>query len=198
MGRSKEFEPKVALDKAMRLFWQKGYNATSIGDLVDATGVQRYGLYGTFGDKYNLFLTVLDHYQETMVSQMVASLESDTASWPAITAFFDRLLAMAITPTGQFGCLMCNSATELAAHDPTIADKMTTYEGRLSGLFEKALVRAQANEDLGPYLSPQKGSIYLLGIAVGLFNLVKSPMHVSDLEDYVTVALDGLVALSRA
>lgn len=198
MGRSKEFEPKQVLDKAMRLFWQKGYTATSIGDLVQATGVQRYGLYGTFGDKHNLFLQTLDHYQASMVGQMVRVLESETASWSAITAFFEQLLNIAHTPSGQLGCLMCNSATELAAHDLMVAEKMTIYEDRLSGLFEKALLHAEENSEIGPNLDLKQSAIFLLGITVGFFALVKSPLPSTDLDDYVSVALNGLIALSKA
>ncbi len=199
MARHKEFEPTQALEKAMWLFWEHGYNATSIGDLVEATGVQRYGLYSTFGDKHALFLQVLDHYLDNWVSQMVRGLKNDDADWFAVRSFFLQFRELVDQFDNQkMGCLMCNSATELALHDTAVAEKMNIYETRLKTLFEKAIRQAQAVGQLGTNISPEKSGAYLVGIAVGLFNLSKTPMPIQDLNNYVNTALEGLEALSFA
>ncbi|MEM7336517.1 MAG: TetR/AcrR family transcriptional regulator [Chloroflexota bacterium] len=196
MARHKEFEPTQALEKAMWLFWQKGYNATSIGDLVEATGVQRYGLYSTFGDKHALFLQALDHYLEAWVGLMVKELEDEQADWSTVYSFFHQFQQMEQFEDLKIGCLMCNSATELALHDTAVATKMDLYETRLKTLFEKAIRNAQSQGQLGLHVAPEKGGVYLVGIAVGLFTLSKTPMLTEGLVDYINTTLEGLHALS--
>lgn len=196
MARKKEYDPTIVLDKAMHLFWQQGYTTTSIGDLVESTGVQRYGLYDSFTDKHTLFLQALDHYQETMVSYMVQSLVADKADWNGITAFFERLLMASQTPEGQHGCLMCNSAIELATHDTAVAAKMSFYKTYLFNLFEQAITRAQAQGQLGLQVEAEKAAIFLVGTAIGLFTIAKTQAPLTTLTQYVEVALTGLHALS--
>src|SRR5690349_12300217 len=127
MPRNKEFEPTRALDQAMHLFWRQGYYATSMDDLVAALHVQRYGIYSAFTSKHDLFLAALDRYLVTIVSDLLAQVEQPDAGVDEIRAHFGRLLAIAHSPAGEIGCLMCNSATELAQHDPAVAAKVDGY-----------------------------------------------------------------------
>jgi TetR/AcrR family transcriptional regulator, transcriptional repressor for nem operon len=105
---------REALDKAMLLFWKKGYNDTSIDNLVSFTGVSRYGLYGTFGSKHDLFLASLDNYRDRIVPKQLERLETPGASWHDIRLFFEGFITMAQTPEGKLGYLMCNTSTEEA------------------------------------------------------------------------------------
>ena len=196
MARSKEFEPTVVLEKAMWLFWQQGYTATSIHDLVKATGVQRYGLYGTFKDKHTLFLNTLDLYLENGVEAMVRNLDSEDANWETIVAFYDQFLAIADTPQSQFGCFMCNSAVELAVHDTAVAERMARYQARLNELFQPAITRAQAQGQLGTQLDAQGGANYLVGLTVGLMTYGKGPITKQAIADYLSIGLDGFKALT--
>ena len=143
MARHKTYSPTDVLERALPVFWQNGYAATSIGDLVEATGVQRYGLYDTFTDKHTLFLQVLDHYQESVIMALFRDLNTEEASWNSIRAFFSHLLALAAEPDGRYGCLMCNSATELAARDVDVAQRFRDYENLLTAIFSQAIQRGQ-------------------------------------------------------
>ena len=198
MGRQKEFEPQLAVEKAMYPFWQKGFSATSIDDLVEATGVQRYGLYAAFRDKHGLFLAVIDHYLERMVGQMVHVLEQEEAGWTEIQAFFNQILSIAATTVGHNGCLMCNAANEMGQDDAEIANKMRRYQERLITLFERALIQAKATNNVGPNLDPTVGATFLFTTAVSLFALIKSPLPQATYAQHVTVALSGLQALSNS
>ena len=90
MGRSKAFNEELVLDKAIEVFWAKGYEATSIQDLVDAMGIQRGSLYGTFGSKQELFLKSLDRYSLVVVKDLLALLTSKTSALESIELFFDK------------------------------------------------------------------------------------------------------------
>ena len=110
MGRPREFDPEIALDKAMRLFWSKGYYDTSIRDLVEHTGVNYYGLYDQFESKHGLFLAALDRYETLLSSEVAQALKEEPGGLEAIGRVFDRLLAFVTTANGKAGCMMCNTA----------------------------------------------------------------------------------------
>ena len=124
MARTREFCPSEALDKAMRVFWAKGYFGTSIEDLVAATGVSRYGLYGEFGGKNGLFLAALAHYQASVVCPMLDIIGRPGASLPALRALFALLAEFSRQPGGKLGCLVFNSVNEMGLHDEATAGKI--------------------------------------------------------------------------
>ena len=142
-GRPKEFDPEEALDKAMRLFWSRGYHDTSIRDLVEATGVNYYGLYGAFESKQGLFLAALDRYRATVTAEVLKDLPGSSPVLPAIRKAFARLLAVMDPAEGRRGCLMCNAAVELGPQEPAAAAKVQAHLKLLGTAFREALTRAQ-------------------------------------------------------
>ena len=112
MPWQKNFDTTEALEAATRLFWEKGYEAAPFPDIVAVTKASRYGLYEVFGDKRGLFLKALDHYQKTIIGALTSELQEETASLPAIRAYFDRLVAFTNCPEICYGCLMVTAVTE--------------------------------------------------------------------------------------
>lgn len=122
MGRSREFDEKVVLLKAMELFWEQGYEKTSLSDLVEHMGIHRRSLYDTFGDKHTLFLKSIDCYEELIKNKIqVGTLHTETAK-QAIQFIFD--LTIEGYEDRPWGCLLVNSATELALRDKEVEEKM--------------------------------------------------------------------------
>jgi TetR/AcrR family transcriptional repressor of nem operon len=148
MARPREFEPEEALERAMHQFWSKGYHDTSIRDLVDRTGVNYYGLYGTFENKHGLFLAALDHYRETVTAKILGELQGTGPVRKAIERTFERVLELMQTPDGRVGCLMCNTATELGSQDPQAAAKVRSHMALLQSAFRKRLDVAVASGEL--------------------------------------------------
>src|SRR5574338_661411 len=111
MARPREFDVDDALDRATQLFWARGYEATSVQDLVDALGVNRASLYATFGDKAQLFEAVLERYGEQVNGALVKALAPPTAGVEAVRAWFKVLIEMATQPRGARGCLFLNTVT---------------------------------------------------------------------------------------
>lgn len=148
MARPREFEPEEALDKAMRQFWAKGYHDTSIRDLVEATGVNYYGLYGVFENKHGLFLAALDHYRDTVTAEILAQLKQPGPLTDVITKTYEHLLNIGKTRGGPIGCLMCNTAVELASEDPEAANKVQANMAQLRAGFHATLTEAQQSGEL--------------------------------------------------
>jgi len=154
MGRTREFDPEIALEEAMRLFWEKGYHDTSVRDLVARTGVSLAGMYGTFGNKREVFSAALRRYHEQIMGKVLETLEAPDASLPEITGHFERLYELAKDPRFRAGCMICNSAVDLAQEDPEVANGFQRNLDRLVAAFRNALARAkekgEVREDLDP------------------------------------------------
>ncbi|MEM8609926.1 MAG: TetR/AcrR family transcriptional regulator [Myxococcota bacterium] len=147
MARPKEFDPEVALEKATALFWAKGYFDTSIRDLVDETGVNYYGLYSTFEDKRGLFLQALDLYQNSVTRTALRELRGSGSLTTRVRRVLEVLLAEMQTESGSRGCLMANTAVELAPHDAEVAERVQQHLKLLRKEFRAALERGKADGD---------------------------------------------------
>ncbi len=141
MARPREFDPDVALDKAMRQFWAKGYHDTSIRDLVDKTGVNYYGLYEVFDNKHGLLLAALDRYRQTITAEFATIVAQAAPTRAGLLRAFDQVFDLLKTEDGQVGCMMCNAAIELAPHDEDVATKVRDHLKLLAAIFEGWLTR---------------------------------------------------------
>jgi TetR/AcrR family transcriptional regulator, transcriptional repressor for nem operon len=121
MGRSREFDENVVLQKAMELFWEQGYEKTSLSDLVEHMGIHRRSLYDTFGDKHTLFLKTIDCYNELIKNKIQAEILHAETSKQAIQFIFDFMIKG--YEDRQWGCLIVNSATEMALRDKEVEEK---------------------------------------------------------------------------
>ncbi len=143
MPRPKAFDPEAALDRAVDLFWQRGYEAVSVQDLVDHLGISRSSLYQTFGDKQALWLAALDRYRMQSEGEARLLSEAETAPLAAIHRYFQSVADGTAADAECRGCLLANATVERAASD---ADTARRAEAALAGLqhaFEQALTRAQ-------------------------------------------------------
>ena len=132
----------------MHQFWAKGYHDTSIRDLVERTGVNYYGLYGEFDSKHGLFLAALDHYQRTVTAEALGELRKPGPIRRAIARTFERLAKATLTPDGRVGCMMCNTAIEVAPSDAEAAAKVQAHTKFLRDAFRQKLKEAQGSGDL--------------------------------------------------
>ena len=109
------------MGKAMDLFWQKGYNATSAQDLVDVLGISRSSLYDTFGDKHSLFVKALKQYRVEKIDPVLEGIDVAEDVEAYIRFFFESVKADALSDSSSKGCFMVNSVVELAPVDSEIA-----------------------------------------------------------------------------
>lgn len=150
MARPKTFNRAAVLQKAMEVFWRKGYEATSMQDLVEAMGINRGSLYDTFQDKRHLFLAAIAYYTNTQLQKGIACLEAPGSAKGAIAAYFQAIIQEIVANTPCQGCLMTNAIIELSPHDPEIATCLKQALLRLENAFYGALVRATEQGELPP------------------------------------------------
>lgn len=197
MARNREFCPGAALDKAMHVFWAKGYAGTSIEDLVSATGVSRYGLYGEFGGKSGLFLAALEHYRATVIRPLLDIIEPPEASLPAIRALFTTLLGFMRQPGSQLGCLIFNAMADMGQHDAATAAALADARERLRLGLRRMLDNAARKGELPPGFDLGREADFLFGVMHALPMMARSGVEGAVLENLVAVALSTLEPAPR-
>ncbi len=152
----------------MRAFWRRGYTATSVDDLVTAMGINRSSMYHAFGGKPRLFLAALRRYEEQVVDVMLGELETSEEGVAALRRFFARLVSYLASPEGCHGCLVTNSATELAVHAPGARKAIRRLIGRMERAFYGALARAVARREIAPHAPIRDLARHLTSVAQGM------------------------------
>ena len=148
MARPREFIADIALERVMDVFWTKGYEATSIDDLCDATGLSRSSLYATFGGKRSLLLHSVDRYVERRTPSIAAILARPIPVREAFAALLREFIDLIVSGAGRRGCFLGNCAAELSRGDRAALTHVRQGLGRTETVFRDALVRARARGEL--------------------------------------------------
>lgn len=177
----------------MREFWARGYRETSVGDLVQATGVQPGSLYGAFeGGKRQLFLEALKLYSRLVVPEKLGALERPGASLAEVRAYFDGLVRDLMSPEGRMGCLMVNTTVELAAEDSEVAGLTRAHMARLEANAERALRTARDRGQIRATIDPAAKATQLMATGMGLMVVGKTNPGREVLETIVNTAFADL------
>ena len=158
----------------MRLFWRKGYAATSVEDLIEALHLSRSSLYDTFGDKRTLFLEALKLYSEKVLSATARTLNESPSPIVGIQKVFDDLIAGIGSETGELGCFMVNSVAELVPYDPDVTEIATKYADLLQQLFMTVLTEARSQNMVTKKQTPEQLAAYVFNMIQGMRVLIKS------------------------
>lgn len=148
MARPREFDADAAVEKAMQVFWARGYRGTSIDDLCTFTGLSRSSLYAAYGGKRALLHRSLERYESQTLIRIDAALSGDVPVLKAISGFIDGLIDRIVTGPGRAGCFIGNCATELAAQDRATAARVRQSLARIEAAFEAALARARTRGEI--------------------------------------------------
>jgi len=177
----------------MRAFWEHGYHETSVEDLVEATGVRPGSLYNTFrGGKRELFLGSLQRYSKLVVPEKMGALERPGASVGELRAYFDGLVEDLMSAEGRMGCLMVNTAMELAADDSEVAGVIRGHIGRLERNATRALRNAKRRGEVSKDVRPAAKATQLMATAMGLMVVGKTNPGREVLETIVDTAFAEL------
>ena len=164
-GRPREFDKRDALERAMQLFWEQGYERTGVSDLLREMGISRQSLYDTFGSKRDLFVQSLEHYRDAHLGPALDLLGRpgpELEKIEALVRFFERLAG------ADRGCLVANAITEIAPHDEPIATMLQEILELLETSLRLALERAQARGELAAEKSPRQLARALVSAVIGL------------------------------
>lgn len=192
MARHKEFDRDEALHKAMEVFWSRGYEASSIQDLVEHMGINRQSLYDTFGDKHALFLQALDRYHEVESRKLFDLLERSGSVRKALRQLFTVVIEGSLCEGGRRGCLMGNAMSELAGRCEATAEKTCRNMEAVEGAFYRALMRGRKDGELKGVREPRAVARFLNSSLQGLVLMAKATQDRKTLDDVVKVTLSVL------
>jgi TetR/AcrR family transcriptional regulator, transcriptional repressor for nem operon len=174
MARAKEFNPEDALDKAMQVFWHKGYEATSVEDLLKAMDLNRGSLYDTFGDKRQLFLKVMDRYCTSFVGPKLSLLDQPGPALPTLHRFINGMIEGGLADPQRRGCFISNTVMELSPHEEEIAGRLRRALKVVEDAFFKVLARAKEQGELKDDKDPRALARFLTTMMQGTVVMIKA------------------------
>lgn len=191
MARTKDFDRDDVLERAMALFWAKGYDATSTEELLEAMGIGRQSLYDTFGDKRNLYLAALQRYHDKSVRALVRCLESADSPLCAIK---ELLLGIAAeTPRRRaLGCMGVNAIAAFGKSDRNVADLSRASAELVDSAFEAAIRSAKRCGEIDDSIDERAASRYLHTTLDGLRIRAKAGESSETLRDVAVFAIEAL------
>jgi TetR/AcrR family transcriptional repressor of nem operon len=174
MVRPREFDEQQALNSAMQLFWEKGYEATSLSDLTTQMGIQRPSLYGAFGGKKELFITALHKYIQFSLTYIQAKLESTSSAKDAIYIYLNGILDQAYGTETYSGCFCVNTMSELAPHDPIFEQITRKYQQQVTALIQRKLEEGIHSGELSEDMNAEAAAGLIMVSSTGLSVTLKS------------------------
>jgi TetR/AcrR family transcriptional repressor of nem operon len=191
MPRTKDFDPAAAVDAAMDLFWTKGYEATSVDDLVRHLGVGRGSLYATFGSKHQLYLRALERYRATVGGAVVAQIACGAPIRQALRVWLATSIDSILGDPERRGCIMVNAAAERGSCDPAARRCVNSNAQSIEDALHAAIVRAQQAGDVSRDKDARALARFYLVTSQGLALAAKTAER-GTLQDTVEVALAAL------
>jgi TetR/AcrR family transcriptional repressor of nem operon len=167
MARPREFDEGAVLDAAVQCFWARGYESTSVKDLIERTGLTAASLYNAYGDKRAIFSTALDHYVENSIGARIRRCEA-LPPREAIRSFFDDILRRSLTDCERKGCMLVNSALEMAPHDPEFRETIAGVLKRIESFFLASVEKGQADGTIASSRPAVGLAQHLLSVLMGV------------------------------
>lgn len=166
--RTKDFDEQEILKKAISIFWEKGYHATSLYDLIDGLGIGRSSIYHAFGDKHNLFVKALEQYQQEATGRIQAALEDASSVKEGIRALLRIGIMDRLGSECPKGCFKVNTEVELATHDELIKKVLREDELLIEEALIKAIKKGQEEGEINASKEPTVLAHFLCNTITGL------------------------------
>ncbi len=192
MARTKDFDEDRAVDAAVDCFWRRGYEATSVRDLAASMGIGGTSLYNAYGDKRALFVRALERYANRSMRERVARLQAGHQPKQAVEAFVREIIERSLSDRDRKGCLLVNSALDVAPHDAEIGRTVAGYLEEIRAFFRRNIEAARRSGQLPRHLDVETVSTHLLGVIVAIRVLARTGARRRTLEAVAGPALDLL------
>jgi len=190
MARSKEFEENEVLEKAMKLFWEQGYEKTSMSDLVEHMGIHRRSLYDTFTDKHTLFLKAMDRFEERTDARLAAGIKQSKTAKEAIQFIFDY---MSIGEEGAPpGCMFVNSAVEMACRDEVVDAKAVGAFEKVEHLLVELISWGQQSGEFSDQYTAEEFAEYLHNALTGIRVMARTSVSKEKLQRIFVMTMHTL------
>lgn len=191
-GRPLQFDPDTALDRAMQLFWRKGYESTSLDNLLTTMDISKSSFYQAFKSKRNIFESSIRHYRTMLFGNLQSQLEQAASGKEFIETLLYDVASETSGPEARRGCLLMNTASEFSQTDPKIAGLVADSLDKIATIFEQAISQAQQEGDISKNKDARSLAIYLVSCMSGLKNMVKAGADRETIKRIVKVSITAL------
>lgn len=195
MARPREFDDDAALDAAIQRFWKYGYEATSVRDLAESMGITCASLYNAFGDKQSVYRMALERYLDKGVRERIARLESSLPPLQAIVAFFGEVIEHAVSDRQGRGCMLVNTALEVAPHEPALRRLVADELAKMEAFFLRCLRAGRQDGTYPMSQAPEDVARLMLSVVLGIRVLARTRPRRDALEGLLKPVL-GLIGLA--
>lgn len=191
MARPKEFDVAEALAAATDAFWDRGYEATSMQDLMEVMGLHKGSIYNSFGDKHELFVTCLVGYLDTGYQKIAESIASEASAIAGLKNAFRAVQGTSCDPSRK-GCLGMNTVAELVPHDGIVTQLVDQHFTKVATLVTKTIARGQADGELRSDVDPLEMTKFLMTLNAGLLTGSKSFLVPGDMDSMLDMVFNCL------
>jgi TetR/AcrR family transcriptional repressor of nem operon len=192
MARTKDFDESEVLAKAVKLFWLKGYNGTSMQELVDALGISRSSLYDTYVDKHTLYLKALEFYQKNGQQQISDIVSNTSSAKNAIKRLLEFVTDNLLSDKQHKGCFMLNAEVEVAAQDAEVMDIVCRNDRQIEAAFYELIQRGQKNKEISNKKNAKMLTRFFVNTIKGIRVSAKSTNDSAFFNDIVQTSLSVL------
>ena len=191
MTRKREFDSDDVLNKAMHLFWARGYKATSLDDLLETMAISKSSFYETYGNKHDLFMASIGEYIRCTTQPMLDRLRVEGPFIEAFNDIFDSIIELSIA--NRSGCMLANSAIEMSPHDNQVDQLIASAIKRVEDAWYKAIRQAQKSGEISTRKKPRALARFIVGSINGLMVVSKANPHRPTLLDIKDTVISAVV-----
>ena len=192
MARTKDFDEQEVLNKAVNIFWLKGYTGTSMQDLVDGLGISRSSLYDTYGDKHTLFLKALESYQCSNSGRFTQIVDDNLSARDTIKKMLEFIVCELLSDKSQKGCFMVNAEVEVALHDKEVSEMIQKNDQQVEETFFQVIKQGQDSGEIATSRDARALARFLFNTVKGMQVMVKSTTERTVFEDIISLAVSVL------
>ena len=192
MARTKDFDEDEVLTKAVSIFWHKGYNGTSMQDLVDGLGISRSSLYDTYGDKHALFIKALESYKASASGKMCNIVSNSVSAKEAVRQLFDLTTRELLGDEQHKGCFMVNTEIEVAPHDEEVSNMICQNDQQVEDAFYQAIKKGQDSGELSSKQDARALARFIFNTVKGIRVSAKSTSNQAYFDDIIQLTMSVL------
>ena len=191
-GRPLGFDPDETLETAMNIFWEKGYDNTTLEDILEAAKISKSSFYNAFGNKFTIFEKSLDHFCEKQVSLVEQGLQQFSNGREFIETLLRGLIQGVRLNEPHFGCFLMNTAHEFAGRDVYMSQKVSSSSLRFNEVLQKAIKNGQSAGVINKKKKPDALAFYIMTNIAGIRTMISAQVDPDQLDEIVDVTLAAL------
>ena len=192
MARTKDFDENEVLNKAIAIFWHKGYNGTSMQDLVDGLGISRSSLYDTYGDKHTLFIKALESYQAKGSAKVCAITDAAGSARETIKKLLELIAGELLDDQKHKGCFMVNAEVEIGPHDPEVSKMVCESDQHMEDALYLVIKKGQESGEIANKQDARALARFTFNTVKGIRVTAKSITDKAVFDDIIKLALATL------